>query len=278
MNKHEGNILSKNRPLILIVNDDGIRSPGLHAAAEVALSLGDILIVAPAQQQTAMSRARSNSDESGVITTMEISLNGTLHVGYAVASTPALCVAHAMVEIADRKPDLCLSGINYGENIGFSVTGSGTLGAALEAASFGIPAIASSLETPMSMNHTSDYAQLDWQASKHHLHKLASLVLEHGLPDDVAVLNLNVPDSATEDTEQRFTRLSTHNYYNFDHIGANSRDYNQPYRLTESRIADKATLEPDSDIYAFVHDRVVSITPIARTLSAPLNTVTEWFN
>lgn len=268
--------MTEQRPLILIVNDDGIHSPGLHAAAEVGLTLGDILVVAPTEQQTAMGRSRPISGGSGVIRETEIQLNGQSHRGYAVTSTPALCVAHAVIEIAPRKPDLCLSGINYGENIGYSITVSGTLGAAFEAASFNIPAIAASLETPLSITHSKDYAELDWHAAKHHLQTLAESVLTRGMPEDVAVLNINVPADATAKTAQRITRLSSHNYYTFDQIECGSRDFSQPYRLSESRIADKTTLEPNSDVYAFALDRIVSITPIARNFTAPLDLIRDW--
>ncbi len=268
--------MTEQRPLILIVNDDGIQSPGLHAAAEVGLALGDILVVAPVEQQTAMGRSRPHFADSGIIRETELKLNGQKHIGYAVTSTPALCVAHALIEIAPRKPDLCLSGINYGENIGFSITVSGTLGAALEAASFNVPAIAASLETPLSLTHAEDYAELDWDAAKHHLQQLAAVVLARGIPEGVSVLNINIPSDATTETAQRITQVSTHNYYNFNHVGPASRAFNQPHRLPESRIADKTTLEPDSDIYAFAHDRVVSVSPIVRNFTAPLDLVRDW--
>ncbi len=265
-----------NKPLILIVNDDGIHSPGLPASAEVAAELGEVLIVAPNEQQTGMSRARPFLPGMGVIEETPLTIGSETVVGYAVVSAPALCVAHALMELTPRQPDLCLSGINYGENIGWSLTGSGTLGAALEAAAYGVPAIASSLETPMSMTHSKTYADLDWAAAKHHLRVLATTILERGMPDGVAVMNLNVPSDATPETEQRITSLSYHSYYTYDYYGPNYRPYDQPFRLTESRIADRNTLEPDSDVYAFVHDRVVSVTPIARTLSAPLDGVRQW--
>ncbi|MEO0562292.1 MAG: 5'/3'-nucleotidase SurE [Chloroflexota bacterium] len=263
-------------PLILVVNDDGIMSPGLHATIEVGLMLGEVLVVAPAGQQTAMGRSRPSGPTIGIINPIELDIQGKPQPAYAVEGSPALCVAHALCELTPQKPDLCLSGINYGENIGYSVTASGTLGAALEASSFDIPAIAASIGTPLSMTHASEYAELDWTAAKAHLHALAKTVLARGMPDGVAVLNLNVPSDATPQTEQRVTSLSTQNYYVFDYVGPDARDYSQAHRLSEHRVDDRELFEPDSDVYGFVFDGIVSITPIARKLSAPLQGVSAW--
>src|SRR5260370_6223336 len=106
------------RPLILITNDDGIHSPGLHAAAEAALQRGDLLIAAPRYQQTAMSRSMPNGEDTGVIETLSLDLGGVAHRAYAIHGSPAQAVLHAILELAPEKPTLCISGINYGENLG----------------------------------------------------------------------------------------------------------------------------------------------------------------
>ena len=153
------------KPLILLTNDDGIASPGLLAAAEAVCDLGELLIVAPATQQTGMGRA-TPPILNGALTL------GTLRVRcedvtvYALTGSPAQTVVISVLGIAPRRPALVVSGINYGENLGSDVTGSGTVGAALQAAELGIPGLAVSLETDKAyhFNHGQD---VHWDAAAH---------------------------------------------------------------------------------------------------------------
>jgi 5'-nucleotidase len=254
------------RPLILLVNDDGILSPGLHAVAEAVAPLGDLLIAAPAEQQTAMGRAKPRRPDGGIIEDVTLTINGSPHPAYAVRNSPALCVVHAVTELAPRLPDLCISGINYGENIGFSLTASGTIGAALEAASYGIPALAISRETPLEINFLHEYAPLDWRVAAHFAAHYARETLMNGLPEGVALLNINVPGDATPTTPTRITVQSRRNYYFYGRQDA--RDFAQPYHLRETKHAALDTLEADSDVRAFAYDRLVSVTPMTGLLSA----------
>ena len=96
------------KPLILITNDDGIHSPGLAAAACAAADLADILIVAPHTQQTGMARAFPRTEDAGIIEEEWIQINGQEVRGYGVHGSPALAVAHGVLELAERKPDLCI--------------------------------------------------------------------------------------------------------------------------------------------------------------------------
>ena len=130
----------KNRPLILVTNDDGIHSPGLYAAAQAAAKIGDVLIAAPHTQQTGMGRSFPRCPDDGIIEEIDVQermreefwyeemYDGEIRA-YAVHGSPARAVAHGVLELADRKPDLCVSGINYGENLGTCLTCSGTMGA-----------------------------------------------------------------------------------------------------------------------------------------------------
>jgi 5'-nucleotidase len=254
------------RPLILLVNDDGIFSPGLHAVAEAVAPLGDLLIAAPSSQQTAMGRSKPRRHDGGIIDSVTLTVNGAPHAAYAIHNSPALCVAHAVTELTPRPIDLCISGINYGENIGFSLTASGTIGAALEAASFGIPALAFSVETPPEINYLEDYAPLDWTASAHFVAHFAREVLTNGLPQEVAFLNINVPSDATPSTEARTTHQSRRNYYYYGEQP--KRDFGQPYLLDETKHAPLDTLEPNSDVMALAYDRVVSVTPMTGLMTA----------
>src|SRR5687767_5053145 len=133
------------RPLILVTNDDGVDAPGLRAAAEAVLDMGDVLIVAPKTRQTAMGRSFPHSDLQGIIELRGGPLGNGNIAYYAVNGSPAQAVAHGVLEISPRLPTLCITGINNGENLGATNLVSGTIGAALEAAAFGIPALAVSV-------------------------------------------------------------------------------------------------------------------------------------
>ncbi len=160
---------------ILITNDDGIASPALGELDRALGNLGRTMIVAPEREMSATSHS--------------ITLNRPLryhrHSGerFAVDGTPADCVILACLRILESDPDLLVSGINRGLNVGDGVLYSGTLAAAFEGALQGIPAIAVSVES----SERSDYtATADFTAV------LAHKVLDEGLPPGV-ILNLNVP-------------------------------------------------------------------------------------
>mgnify|MGYP003801499625 CR=1 FL=1 len=139
------NISTCAKPLILLTNDDGIKSPGLLASIQAAELLGDLLIVAPRFQQTGMSRSHPNQENGGIIEKWDLEVtNGKKYAAYAVYGSPAQAVSHAVIELAAHKPTVCISGINWGENLGLCISASGTVGAAFEASIYGVPAIATS--------------------------------------------------------------------------------------------------------------------------------------
>ncbi len=253
------------RPLILITNDDGIASPGLAAAAEAAFDLGELLIVAPLTQQTGMGRALPAS-AGGAVTEETVHARDRDLPAYAVAGSPAQAVIYGVIVLAPRRPDLVISGINHGENPGSSVTASGTVGAALEAAEFGIPGLALSLETTKA--HHYEYAhEVDWSAAMHFTRYFAQVLLRKQLPFDVDVLKVDVPESATPETPWRMTRLSRQPYY--ETYRAEDQPKDDPLvQLDYDVRIHWDTLEQDSDIYAFARDRVVSVTPISLDLTS----------
>ena len=109
----------KKRPLILVTNDDGIHSPGLYAAASVAVKSGDVLIAAPHTQQTGMGRSFPGYPDNGVIEKIETEdmklpgeITGNKILAYGIHGTPALAVAHGILELAEHTPDLCISGMS----------------------------------------------------------------------------------------------------------------------------------------------------------------------
>ena len=114
---------------------------------------------------------------------------------------------HGALEILPAKPDLVVSGINFGENLGTGVTVSGTVGAALEAAGIGIPALAISLETLIE-HHYSLSEDVDFRAAAHFTGNFARLLLNQDMPSDVDVLKIDVPIEATQETPWEITRIS----------------------------------------------------------------------
>lgn len=128
---------------ILISNDDGITSPGLHTLAEIASAFGTVWVSAPAQQCSAMSQ-RLTIFMPVHVTKAEVPCAET---AWSVEGTPADCVKLGIRHLMPVKPDLVLSGINRGFNSGFDIPYSGTIGAAMEALMNGIPAIAVSTDS-----------------------------------------------------------------------------------------------------------------------------------
>jgi len=264
------------RPLILITNDDGIKSPGLRAAAAVCEPLGDLLIAAPLIQQSGAGRSMPSTSE-GRICAEEVSINGHAVTGFGIEGTPAQAVQHAMFEIADRPVGLVVSGINYGENIGEGITVSGTVGAALEAASFGVPALAVSQQTSPEhyLSHSSD---IDFSIAAHFLRKVAAAILQHGLPAGVDLLKLEVPEGATVDTPHHWTRISRQRY--FYPVVPHRRRPSDPGPMGYERRIVRETLEPDSDVQAVIIDKIVSITPVTVDLTAHVDfeQMEEWLD
>ena len=174
--------MASQKPLILVTNDDGITAPGLRALIEVMNELGDVCVVAPDSPQSAMGHA--------------ITINNTLHCDampvnksqpqqeYSCSGTPVDCVKLAINEILKRKPDLCVSGINHGSNSSINVIYSGTMSAAVEAGTQGIPSIGFSL-----LDYNLD---ANFEPVKNFVRSITKECLTNGLPSGV-VLNVNFP-------------------------------------------------------------------------------------
>lgn len=168
---------------ILVSNDDGVRAPGILAVAQALRALGEVTIVAPAENQSGKGHSITIYEP---IFRDEVVLAGGLKAT-SLTATPASTVKVALANIVREKPHLVVSGINRGSNLGLSAYVSGTVGAAREAASAGIPAIASSLAMP-----ATDYA-----AAAEATLRVARHVKEHGLPAGV-FLNVNVPTGTAQ--------------------------------------------------------------------------------
>jgi len=250
-------------PLILVTNDDGISSPGLWAAANAVAELGEVLVVAPDRQWSGAGRSMPRT-VSGAITVEERVLdNGRELRAFAVDATPALCIIHAMLELVPRKPMLVISGINFGENVSTEITISGTIGAALEAATFGVTAIAVSVEMPVE-EHLVGNPAADYGAAKAMTYRFARHVLLRALPFDVDVLNINVPASAVPSTPWRLTHLSRRRYFLPVEPDRQRGEGRPGYRTME----DLSDTESGSDVRALRVERLVSVTPLSLDMTA----------
>lgn len=169
------------RPLILVINDDGITAPGIRALISVMKEIGDVVVVAPDSAQSGMGHAITINE---TLTLESVKIEGGSDREYACSGTPVDCVKIALGQILDRKPDLCVSGINHGSNSSINVIYSGTMSAALEAGMSGVPAIGFSL---LDFSWNADFDQI-----KPYVKKITEGVLQKGLPADV-VLNVNFP-------------------------------------------------------------------------------------
>jgi 5'-nucleotidase len=261
--KRDGKNSMSDKPLILFTNDDGIQSPGLWAAAEAFADMAELLVVAPREQQSGMGRSLPITS-LGRIYQETRQINGTEVTVYAVDGTPAQAVQHGVLELAPRLPTLVVSGINYGDNTGNGTTISGTIGAALEDASLNIPAIAMSQQTPRDLHLT--YADVDFRAAAFFARKFGEWVLSNRRPDDVDALKIDVPQDATAETPWRVTRVSRRRVYwptRPERVALNDIG-----RLGYELNADPTEAEPDSDVYALMIDKVVSVTPISLDMSS----------
>jgi 5'-nucleotidase len=166
------------RPLILVSNDDGVHSEGIVALADALRGAGEVVVVAPDRERSAVSHS--------------LTLHRPLRVEelgpgrYTVDGTPTDCVNLAVNGIVKRRPALVVSGINKGANLGDDVTYSGTVSAAMEGTLLGVPSLAISLV---------GRATFRFEAAAAFAARLAAWVLDRGLPPDT-LLNVNVPEAA----------------------------------------------------------------------------------
>jgi 5'-nucleotidase len=246
--------MAKKRPLILVTNDDGITAPGIRTLIDVMNTLGDVCVVAPDSPQSAMGHAITIND---TLYCDEVEmLQDQSHKEYSCSGTPVDCVKLAVNEILKRKPDLCVSGVNHGSNSSINVIYSGTMSAAVEAGTLGIPSIGFSLL---------DYSlQANFDPSRKYIEAIATQCLENGLPKGV-VLNVNIPKLSAKDIKgiKVCRQANAHWEENFDkRTNPLGRDY---YWLTGEFInEDKGE---DTDEWA-LKNGYVSVVPVQFDLTA----------
>jgi 5'-nucleotidase len=168
---------------ILLANDDGIYAPGIRALRKELQKLGEVVVVAPATEQSAA--GHSVTLLTPLLVTEVYEDDGTTFLGWAVEGRPADCVKLALLELMTEPPDLVVSGLNAGSNAGINVLYSGTVAAAVEAAFYHHTAIACSLE------YTKN-AQLDWPTAAAHARRVIETILAH-TPAKGSLFNVNIP-------------------------------------------------------------------------------------
>ena len=255
----------------LISNDDGITASGILASKKAVENLCDTYVVAPETQQSGIGHALTLFEPLRV---NEYTLrDGSL--GYGVSGTPTDAVTIALFKIMDEKPDVMISGINTGFNIGKAeLTTSGTLGAAIEAASFGIPTIAISQEvTRDDIKFENGENQVDFEFAKKMLNKITKIVLKKGLPEGIDLLNVNIPANPSDD-EFQIANLSERMYNPVieKRLDPRGKPYywigGEPY---ESHV-------PGSDGHTLGKLCKTSITPIKIDLTSDMSLLKEWLD
>lgn len=236
-------------PHILLTNDDGIQAPGLDALADALSSLAEVTVVAPSGERSGASHSIS--------VRRPVACEKVGERRWSVDGTPADTVIIALHKLLDCPPDMVVSGINLGANIGQNVHYSGTVGAALEATLNRIPSFAISIATRN--------AECDYAPTARLGHELARLLFEEGLPEGI-LLNANVPENWTGAV--RFTRQSERITRNV--LREEPGPLGPVFWLQEVQLLEE--IELDSD-YAAIREGAATVTPlqVRRTHVASLN-------
>ena len=230
---------------ILLTNDDGIYADGLWALHDHLSKAHTVTVVAPDRERSAVGHAITLHKP---LRTETVSVAGR-GSGTAVTGTPADCVKLAIVEILESPPDMVVSGINPGANIGVNLNYSGTVSAAKEATFYGIPALAASVDG-RSGRHYDEMSRF--------MGELVSRVLTQGLPFGT-FLNVNLPDLSIRDMEG--VRISRQAISTLSETFERRRDPRKRLYFWHGLDSQNGFDHPETDIGA-LHDRFISITPV----------------
>ena len=253
----------------LISNDDGITASGILASKKAVENICETYVIAPETQQSGIGHALTLYEPLRV--NKHTLKDGS--IGYGVSGTPTDAVTIALFEIMDEKPDIMISGINTGYNIGKAeLTTSGTLGAAIEAASFGIPSIAISQEvTRDDIKFETGENQVDFSFAGKMLNKLTKIVLKKGLPECIDLLNVNIPDEPVDD-EFEVAHLSERMYVPIIDKRLDPRQ--KAYYWIAGEEYDKH--KTGSDGHLLNKMQKTTITPIKIDLTGDMSLLKEW--
>ena len=255
----------RRRPLILVTNDDGIMSPGIRGLTEALVKLGDVVVIAPAGEQSAVAHSITLDDP---IRVESWSFGGDLnHVrALAITGTPCDCIKLALHQLLHRLPDLVVSGINRGANTAINVIYSGTISAATESSIYGIDSIAVSLD--------SKEPDADYRPAAKYAGIIAQKVLRSHLPRGV-LLSVNVPMIPEDEIKGIVVTRQARSRWKegfIERLDPANRAYYW-YRGTLNILDEGA----DTDIHV-LEDGYVSITPLQhdRTAYGCLGVLSTW--
>ena len=236
----------KERPVILITNDDGVSAPGIRNLVEAVKDLGKIVVVAPDKPQSGMGHAIT------IGAPLRLSPVNTFEgiETYQCTGTPVDCVKLAVDKVLHRKPDLCLSGINHGANHSINVIYSGTMSAAVEAAIESIPSVGFSLL---------DFSiEANFEGARKYARIIVQKLLE-SKQDKHMILNVNIPAVATEEIKGIKICRQAYAKYEEDFVERNDPHGRKYYWLTGEFVNfDKGK---DTDVWALAHN-YVSVVPV----------------
>jgi 5'-nucleotidase len=237
------------KPLILVCNDDGYYSKGILALVEVASKYGDVLVIAPDRQQSAVGHSITISTP---LRANKVKMSNGMDA-IAINGTPADCIKLAHDKLLDAKPDIVLSGINHGSNAGINIIYSGTVSAATEATILGYPAIAVSCK---------EFAEdADMSGCQEAAGRMIEFVLKNGLPKGIT-LNINAPAGPLKGL--KWSRQADSRY--IEEYDGRVDPHNRPYFWMTGKFELLAEGE-DLDV-RLIDDGYGSVTPIQYDLTA----------
>jgi 5'-nucleotidase len=232
---------------ILLTNDDGISAPGIQALWKSLAEIGDVAVVAPTSERSATSQAITVHHP---IRVDEYCIDQPNVCGWRIDGTPTDCVKIAVEALLDAPPDIVVSGVNHGPNLGTDVLYSGTVSAAIEGAMYGLPAVAFSLNSWQSQ---------DFTAAANFAKRLVTTVLEKKSLPPHTLLNVNVPAVPERDIKGvKVTKLGVVQYANIFERRLDPRG--RTYYWMGGSIVDSQN-SPDSDVAA-VKEGYITVTPI----------------
>jgi 5'-nucleotidase len=231
---------------ILVTNDDGIHSPGLAALAQALAAVGEVWIVAPDRERTAVAHA--------VTLHKPLRLHRLAPRMFSVNGTPVDCVNLALLKVLPKPPAIVVSGINKGVNLGDDVMYSGTVSAAMEGTILGVPSVAVSQE---------GQEQFRFAVGARYAERVVRLVLAQGLPEET-LLNMNIPNRPQRLIQGvRITCLSRRRFHNpiIEKLDPHGRKY---YWIAGTRISWSRSKDADHEA---LEEGFVSISPIRLDLT-----------
>ncbi|MAV96617.1 MAG: 5'/3'-nucleotidase SurE [Candidatus Marinimicrobia bacterium] len=233
------------KPKILITNDDGILSQGIYALWEAMNDIGETFIAAPSSEQSASSHSLTLSSPLRV----EILERKNGFKGWSINGTPVDCVKIAIRSLMKKSPDILVSGVNHGANLGNNIIYSGTVSAATEGMIMGVPSIAISLAS---------YETDNYDVVKKYAKNIVTNVLDHGLPQDT-LLNVNVPYCKLK--EIRGLKITSQgNQYFIDEYEKRIDPRNSEYYWIKGQMIDEdQSIDYDGKA---IQENYVSVTPI----------------